>query len=178
MSANHLKMGDIMTDETVAKNILNQNAEEYEVKEVKSLAMIGVYIAILNLGFNLVPLLVHGAFSIDLVFSLAFILGIVGLSWQTSKFSLLAAKLLFGSMAGLLAIRFAGAFVEEEVNYTWAIMVAVVSLLILGKMYPGLGSARELSHKDEGKTAIVYSSFALVAVVLILNIIGLLAIVA
>ena len=144
-------------DSDVIARVLAQNAAGYEAAEVAGMAVTGYILAALAFmwtgiiywsGYHIksapdrdsMTLITVGLVACNAIVTL-------GLSWLIGKYHMLAAKLLFAMMVVIIVHNFVVGLMAEDVAWFSLVLPMLVGLMVLSRLYPGLGSLAELQKK-------------------------------
>ncbi|SDD24994.1 hypothetical protein [Kordiimonas lacus] len=157
-------------DDAVSR-VLRSNADDFEKKDVMTMAICGFIIACLSLFWAWLFYFTVDEGQVLGLMQLVHALVMAGLAVFTIKQVKLAGTMLFALVAAALASNFISGLFAEQVSYLGLGITLVVALFVLGKMYPGLGSLKVLADKAEhsGSTNVVTMVLAGIAGLLILE---------
>jgi|GEM_PF-1800176 len=139
-------------DDAVSR-VLRSNADDFEKKDVMTLAICGFVIAGLSLFWAWLFYFKTDQGEVLGLMQLVHALVMAGLAVLTIKQVKFAGTMLFALVAAALASNFIVGLFAEQISYLGLGGTVVVALFVLGKMYPGLGSLKVLAEKAEHKGA-------------------------
>lgn len=152
----------------VVGSVLKQNALTIEKQEASSMATVGYVISALNLAWGFIYIYTLGVTPIS-VTQVLFSLLLITLSFKIARYSREAGIWLFSLVSTILGLRFLGLISSDGFSIFSFILTFIVTVLILGKLYPGLAALKFIAGNSHRKPDIIAHAAGIIGIFLLIG---------